>query len=123
MENQEGNDRSIRLTYSQYKDYLKEIIQIVDSYNQQNEEDPTQAAVIEAYLQKKVDFFKSEEEATRVASVLDHVIDYMISKERVLVSGAANLDHYSGGQGPSFQKSGDQRELHGAAHLSLFYNL
>lgn len=31
MENQEANDRSIRLTYSQYKEYLKEIIAIVDT--------------------------------------------------------------------------------------------
>ena len=85
MENQEAHDRSIRLTYTQYKDYLREIIQIVDTYCMQGE-DPTQAAVIESYLQKKVDFFKSEEEETRVASVLDHVIDYMIGKERVLVS-------------------------------------
>ena len=92
-----GEDSSIRLTYNQYKQYLKEIIEIVDTFIIEHETDPPQAKVIEEYLQKKVDFLKSEEEATRQARVLDHVIDYMIVKENVLVVTEPDED-------PAFRK-------------------
>ncbi len=113
--NPNASENSIRLTYNQYKGYVREIIELIDQYQIENDDDPQQATIVENYLQKQVDFLKTEEEATRIAKILDHVIDYMIFKETVLVrEEIMEGGHRSAGRG-ELQEARDQYQLPQAA--------